>query len=103
MSDDLEMRFTTALLDAVAECKRIGYNPTYFTPMLAELGGVETARHLITAGLVSDGFTRLWELCRLDLTVEAIALRSDFSGLFTRGELDAARRRLREFGFEPPS
>jgi hypothetical protein len=42
----------------------------------------------------SSGFTRLWELKRLDLTVEALALREPWRRLFTDVELEKARQRL---------
>jgi hypothetical protein len=97
---DLARQLMAALLGAVEECKRIGYNPTYFTRMLAEHGAVETARRLITAPAVSDGFTTLWERGRLDLSVEAMVQRPEFAALFTPAEVEAARRRLRDFGYE---
>jgi hypothetical protein len=97
----LEKRFTTSLVQAVDECKRIGYNPSYFRQMLAEHGGVETARRLIDAPTISDGFIKLWELKRLDLLVEALVLRSEWAPLFTREELAKAALRLDEFGYQP--
>jgi hypothetical protein len=42
----------------------------------------------------------LWELRRLDLSVEALALEPEFHELFTRPELDTARRRLADYGYE---
>lgn len=74
--------------------KEVGYKPTYFIGMLSELGGIETARRLTLATTPSDGFTRLWEANRLDLTVEMVVLRPEFEHLFDPGVLDAAHRRL---------
>jgi hypothetical protein len=51
--------------------------------MLAELGPLETARKLLNAPAVSDGFSNLWDRGRLDLTVEALVLRPEFAPLFT--------------------
>jgi len=99
MNDDKQ--FHTALLMAVAECKKIGYNPSYFLQMIDDRGPVETARHLITSPHPSDGFTTLWEKRRLDLSVEAIALRPEFANLFARQELDDARDRLADYGYTP--
>lgn len=76
-----------------------GYNATLFLRMLSEHGPIETARRLITATQPSDGFTRLWERKRLDLTVEAQVLRPEFETLFTTEERDACRRRLELYGF----
>jgi hypothetical protein len=76
-----------------------GYNATYLLGMLARHGGLETARRLLHAPAVSEGFTALWERKRLDLTVEALILREDFVDLFTEDEIELARIRLAQFGF----
>ena len=75
----------------------VGYTPTYFLRMLSELGPLETARKLLHDPTVSDGFANLWDRGRLDLTVEALVLRPEFSSLFTDQELDRARGRLKQF------
>ena len=72
----------------------LGYNATYYLRMLAEHGAVETARRLILAPQMSDGFAFLWEHGRLDLTVEALALKPEFADLLGDEVLEAARRRL---------
>lgn len=77
-----------------------GYNATYFLGMLAEHGGLETARRLLAATKISDGFAALWERKRLDLTVEALALKPEFQDLFTEEELETARHRLEQFGYQ---
>lgn len=76
-----------------------GYTATYFLSMLAERGAVATARKLLHAPTVSDGFAALWERGRLDLTVEALVIDPRFAGLFTEEELEVARRRLEQFGY----
>jgi hypothetical protein len=48
----------------------------------------------------SEGFTQLWQRKRLDLTVEAQALRPQFAHLFTEEERDACRRRLADYGYD---
>nr|MBA3533071.1 EVE domain-containing protein [Ardenticatenales bacterium] len=60
-----------------------------------------TARRLLNAGNTSEGFTRLWELGRLDLTVEAIVLKPEFASLFSEEERTRARERLREVRYTP--
>jgi hypothetical protein len=84
------------------DAKELGYAASYFARMLDERGALATAQKLINEPQISDGFTKLWELRRLDLTVEAVALRREFQSLFTRAELDCCRARLREFGYSPP-
>ncbi|MEU0242604.1 DUF262 domain-containing protein [Nocardiopsis sp. NPDC006198] len=75
-----------------------GYTASFFLGMLSELGPLGTARKLLHAPAVSDGFANLWERGRLDLTVEALVLRPEFSPLFTEEELNRARTRLEQFG-----
>ncbi len=74
------------------------YHATYFRSMLAEHGGLATARKLLAAPAVSDGFAALWERGRLDLTVEALVVRPRFANLFTPAEIEAAHHRLTQFG-----
>jgi hypothetical protein len=75
------------------------YHATYFLSMLAEHGSLATARKLLHAPAVSDGFAALWERGRLDLTVEALVIQPDFADLFTPAETDVARHRLAQFGY----
>jgi hypothetical protein len=95
-----EARFHEAMLHiyktALAET---GYNATRFLRMVSENGGLQAARTLLHAATVSDGYAALWERGRLDLTVEALIVSPDWSPLFTPSELEIARRRLKEYGF----
>ncbi|GAA3386430.1 GmrSD restriction endonuclease domain-containing protein [Cryptosporangium minutisporangium] len=78
-----------------------GYTATYLLAMLAEEGGVETAKRLLASATVSTGFTALWHKGRLDLTVEALVLDPRFESLFTPDDLDIARARLAQFDYSP--
>lgn len=80
-----------------------GYNASYFLSMLAQHGPVETAHRLLASPATSDGFAELWERKRLDLTVEAIVVDPKFSELFTADEIEVARKRLAQFGYQPTS
>jgi hypothetical protein len=95
----LERAFGKAMLGLYHEAKKAGYTPGYFLRMLSELGPAETARRLIESDSPSDGFTRLYELDRLDLTVEALALVPQWWDLFTNDQRRAARQRLLEYGW----
>jgi hypothetical protein len=77
-----------------------GYKATRFLHMLHEHGGLQTARILIHASTVSDGYTALWERTRLDLTVEAM-IHDDtrWHPLFTQEELAICARRLTEYEY----
>ena len=54
--------------------------------MVVEHGGLETARYLLHAETVSEGYTALWERKRLDLTVEAMILRPEWREVLTPTE-----------------
>ena len=68
--------------------------------MLADHGGVETARRLIR-GTATSGFETLWEKQRLDLSVEALILNPSWRALFHPDEQAMARKRLRDVGYVP--
>jgi hypothetical protein len=73
--DATEQHLLQDFTEGAEQLKReMGYNPTYFLGMVAEHGSAEASRRLIRSKDASDGFTRLWEAGRLDMTVEAMAL-----------------------------
>jgi hypothetical protein len=76
------------------------YKATRFLAMLHEHRGLETARLLIHSPTVSEGYTALWELTRLDLTVEAVIRDNPkWHPLFTQEELEICMRRLTDYGY----
>jgi hypothetical protein len=80
--------------------KELHYNAGYFIQMVAEHGGLKAAKKLLASNEPSSGFTVLWEHQRLDLSVEALVLRQDYSVLFTDEERQIARARLEEYGYK---
>jgi hypothetical protein len=94
--DDFAKAMREVYLRAKSEA---GYNATAFLRMLSEHGPIETARRLITSSQPSEGFTRLWERHRLDLTVEAQVIRPEFESLFTEEERQACHTRLSRYGW----
>jgi hypothetical protein len=69
---ELEKAFDQAMFDIYRRADtEIGYRPTVFLDMLHKRGGVATAKQLINTTRPSDGYTRLFEENRLDLTIEA--------------------------------
>ena len=103
MSTQLETDFHNAMLDVYRRSKsEAGYSAVRFLSMVAERGGLETARYLLHAPTVSEGYTALWERGRLDLTVEAVILEPKWRGLFSEAELRVAVARLREYGYVGP-
>jgi hypothetical protein len=102
----LEMQFHDAMLDIFtlageATRKRRpdgstirGYWASYFLRGVRNHGGPEYAHQLLLAQGTSDGFQRLTDEHRLDLTVEALVLRPEFVDLFTASERSIAAHRL---------
>lgn len=89
------------MLDIYRRAKsEAGYNATRFLSMVSEQGGYEAARTLLHAAKVSDGYTALWHRKRLDLTVEALILKSEWRDLFSNAERDIARRRLIDYEYD---
>jgi hypothetical protein len=68
--------------------------------MVAEFGGVDAAHALLSGPTASDGFTQLWEMDRLDMSVEANVLLPWFEEIFTQEELFNARRKLEAHRFD---
>ncbi|MFX0195965.1 MAG: hypothetical protein ACFFCW_07570 [Candidatus Hodarchaeota archaeon] len=97
---DLENMFHHAMLSIYERAKHeCGYNATRFLQMVNERGGLQAAKVLLQSPL-SEGFIALWERQRLDLTMEALIQSSTWKALFTKEELEIARKRLQEAGYE---
>ncbi len=94
---DVRKAFDAAMRQIYVRAKQeAGYNATRFMQMLDEHGGQETAHRLLPH--MSDGFIQLWQRRRLDLTVEWLILEPRWQQLFTDGERQTARDRLRDCG-----
>jgi predicted Zn-dependent peptidase len=93
--------FDAAMLQIYHRAKsEAGYTASIFFKMLSERRGIATAKYLINAPTPSDGYTRLYELGRLDLTVEAVVVENKkWHALFTAEELQRARDRLTQYRY----
>lgn len=80
--------------------KEIKYNASRFVQLVAREGGLKAAKQLISKSGGTYGFEVLWENNRLDLSVEALVLRSEFHELFTDEEKEICRNRLKDFGYK---
>jgi hypothetical protein len=96
----LQDQFHAECLEGIRAGKKLGYTPSYWIRMLDEYkGAVPAAKHLLASGdHWQSGLTRLYELKRLDLSVEYLVLDPQYSPLFTDEEGDTARRRLALIG-----
>ncbi len=97
---DFNERIQKAIKESIEKCN---YTPHLFIQMVNEHGAVETAKKLINSSKPSDGYVKLYEKSRLDLTVENIVLEEEWADLFTPEELNKARKRLKDFNFIPAS
>src|ERR1700676_2737751 len=103
MTTDLEDLFDRAMMDIYRRAKtEANYNAARYFQMLMDHRGLETARILLHADTVSEGYTALWERGRLDLTVEALIHdHPEYQPLFTTQEVEIARQRLRKYEYAP--
>jgi len=110
----LELRFHDAMLDVfrlAGEATRRtrsdgttarGYWASYFLRGVRNHGGPDYAHQLLRQEGTTDGFQRLKEEGRLDLTMEALVLRPEYTELFSEEERRVAAHRLAEAGYQPP-
>ena len=77
-------RFDAAMLEVYeAAFREVRYPARRFLDMLRRRGGLEAAQHLLATAGASEGFTRLAEAGKLDLTMEFQVLQPQFRELFT--------------------
>mgnify|MGYP001274314251 CR=1 FL=1 len=94
-------RFTRFLELKAAEAKQaLKYNPNYFLAMLRSNGGYVTVNKLLVNKTPSDGFTKLWEGGRLDLSIEALVLETEWGRFFDEKLLEQAQYKLKQVGYE---
>jgi hypothetical protein len=98
---ELAREFHVAMHGIFEAAKERGYVATRFLQMLDKLGGVETAKQLLSGDAPQYGFVRLWEMGKPEASVEYLVTRPRFRTLFTPDEKKEARRRLSEIGFDP--
>lgn len=94
---DTQKAFTLALMklaDRIASESKGSFYPIKFRQDVEEKGGLKTAKDLINKP-ISEGFFRLIELGRTDLSVEAFVLNTpEYQPLFTEEELAICRTRI---------
>ncbi len=100
---ELEAQFEVEMRRIYDRAKaELDYKPTAFLQMVEDHTGAGAARRLLDRPVsdISEGFTRLFRDQRLDLSVEAVALQSQWESLFSPEQLATARRRLKGTGYE---
>lgn len=100
MDNKLQDTFTQKMVEIYERAKtECDYTATRFYQMVNENGGRATAKKLLASTRYSEGLTRLWELKRLDISMEATILQESWCNLFESEELAVARRRLQELEY----
>lgn len=95
----LGKRFDAAMLEVYAAAMReVNYPARRFLAMVRGRGGLEAARQLLAKPGVSEGFRRLAEAGKTDLTMEFLVLTPEFAQLFSERERVIARDRLLRHG-----
>lgn len=99
----LEAKFQAALIDTYHQTKaETGYNALGFLQLLHNRKGLGAAQYLIHQPRPSEGYVKLFEYKRLDLTVEAIIYDNpEWHPLFTEEEMAVVKRRLQEYEYIP--
>lgn len=102
MTGDIVERFDQAMFEIYERAGReVNYWATRYLQLVRRRGGLDAARYLLGQRLTSDGYARLRDAGRLDLTVEALVLQPEFESLFSPEELARARSRLLQYRAMP--
>lgn len=98
MANKPEAGFHEAMIGIYHASASLGYRASYFLQMVQERGGWGAAKHLLSGPEPQSGLVRLWELRRLDISMEALVLEERWAALFSEDELRVARERLEAYG-----
>lgn len=94
MNNHENEEFTKLLRSAVGEAEKLKYRPNAFKKMLDAYGGFETVNRILASGKPSEGFKRLWELGRLELTCEAVIVETKWRRYFDASLVASAEKLL---------
>ena len=98
MPDDLKDRYHNRCVRLAKQLEQLlKAKRRIFLQMIGEHGAIEATKRLIHADQASDTFTELWQIRRLDLTVEALLVTEpEWDPLFDDRDRDSAEKRLEE-------
>ena len=88
----MEEKFLAAVENARQQATRLGVR-------IRPVADMKSARRVLTGSRESDGFFALADQNRLDLSLEALAVKKQFTGLFTDEEANTALTRLLDAGY----
>ena len=93
---EIEKEFASAVEHALSEADKVcGLRVTDLRIMIVKHGHLEAVKRLLQSRKMSEGFAKLVNASRLDLSVESVALQTKFKPLFADGELAVARQNLK--------
>ena len=90
----MEQKFTESWLAAREQAEKLGVR---MRPLSED--AMKDAHRCLSGHRESDGFSQLARLGRLDLSLEALAVKKQFTALFSDEEANNALIRLLEAGF----
>jgi len=100
MNNPLEDAFHQKMVEVYEKAKtECHYNAVRFHQMVQQHRGLATAKMLLASKQHPEGLTRLWELKRLDISMEATLIQEPWCTLFSPEELAIAKKRLKELGY----
>lgn len=100
MNNSLHDAFHQKMVEVYERAKtECHYNAVRFHQMVQQDGGLATAKKLLASKQHPEGLTRLWELKRLDISMEATLIQEPWCTLFSPEELEVAKKRLKELGY----
>ena len=88
----MEEKFITACAEARQQAEKIGVR-------IRPIANLAQARRVLAGHRESDGFALLAQKGRLDLSLEALAVKKQFTGLFSDEEANNALLRLLDAGY----
>ena len=88
----MEEKFLAAVAAARAQAETLGVR-------IRPVADMTAARRCLSGHRESDGFYKLADLGRLDLTLEALAVKKQFTALFSDEEANTALDRLLAAGY----
>lgn len=95
----LEHEYERAVADAMVQMRSIGYDPTALRKLVTTVGPHRASELIAELAEPTEAFVALYQLGRLDLTVEAQMASGPYRDLFAPHLLSRITHRLAEHGF----
>jgi len=104
LQSNRENQFNEKVFEIYESAKRLcDYNATRFLQKIRRDGGINAAKAWLNPKYKNqpptDGFIKLMQNGRLDISLEALVLRSPWYSFFTPDEINDAKTRLQNYGY----